>query len=124
MEAKKRADKQVKQEKIQIKNDENASLNSLYERIAALKIQLKQTSKTDAFYKKNLDDIRKLKKEVKEVKEQFRRKFKVTRKEAYEKAIQIMKEVNIPEPRKDSINTHSSYLVACDKGCHCDCFNG
>jgi oligopeptide transport system ATP-binding protein len=100
LEAKKRADKQVKQEKIQIKNDENASLNSLYERIAALKIQLKQTSKTDAFYKKNLDDIRKLKKEVKEVKEQFRRKFKVTRKEAYEKAIQIMKEVNIPEPEK------------------------
>ena len=41
-----------------------------------------------------------MKKEVKEVKEQFRRKFKVTRKEAYEKAIQIMKEVNIPEPEK------------------------
>ena len=35
-----------------------------------------------------------------EQKETYRRKFKVTRKEAYERAIDIMTEVGIPEARK------------------------
>jgi len=47
-----------------------------------------------------LDEKREALVKVAEVRELYRRKFKVTQKEAYEKAIEIMYEVGIPEPEK------------------------
>jgi oligopeptide transport system ATP-binding protein len=48
----------------------------------------------------SIDEKMAVQKEIAEVREQFKRRFKVTKKEAYETAITIMNEVGIPEPEK------------------------
>src|SRR5690606_34777779 len=47
-----------------------------------------------------LDSVKLMLAERKNINEQFRRRFKVTKKEAYEKAIKIMEEVGITDPVK------------------------
>jgi oligopeptide transport system ATP-binding protein len=51
-------------------------------------------------YRNKLDDYNKLSFEKKELREKHRRFFRVTHREAYEKAISIMNEVGITEPEK------------------------
>ena len=76
---------QIKQEKAALKADQQETL-------ARLNAELKSLSGEEEVRAKRL--------EISDAKEQFRRKFKVTRKEAYERAIAIMDEVGIPEPTK------------------------
>lgn len=53
-----------------------------------------------AQYKNSSDDKEKIKKEIENLKENLRRCKKVTKKEAYERAIKVMEEVGIPDPEK------------------------
>lgn len=65
-----------------------------------LKNDLLQVAENDAKFseiKRQYDDARKA---VKDTLETYKRKFKVTKREAYERAIKIMTEVGIPEPQK------------------------
>ena len=48
----------------------------------------------------SLEDKKVLRDDKKEQRENFRRKFRVTKTQAYEKAVEIMTEVGIPEPEK------------------------
>lgn len=91
---------QVKLEKADLKKEKDVSLKQLKDKQSAKALELKAISKEDPSYEKYSSELKALQQEAKDVKEQFRRRFKVTKKEAYEEAIKIMKEVNIPEPEK------------------------
>lgn len=65
-----------------------------------LKDKLKTIPKQSKEYLLALEKVEEAKKQKADVVEQSKRLFIVTKKEAYEKAIEIMREVNIPEPEK------------------------
>ena len=68
--------------------DEQARVNALI-----ADVQAKMENASD-------DEKAKLKDEIEELKENLRRFKKVTKREAYERALQVMEEVGIPEPRR------------------------
>jgi oligopeptide transport system ATP-binding protein len=99
LQSKKRATAQVKLEKEELIKENKATLQALNDKLKAKKLDLKE-AKDEHSYQAAKEEVHKITKEIKDAKEQLKRKFKVTKKEAYEKAIQIMKEVNIPDPEK------------------------
>lgn len=91
---------QIKKEIEEVNAEKLAALSKLRAEITLKTNQLKDAQSNETQIKKLNDEIKALRAEVSKLDEAFRRRFKVTRREAYERAIQIMKEVNIPEPEK------------------------
>lgn len=98
--AKATAKVQIKKEIVEVKVEKQQAVSKLNGEITAKLAQLKDAQANSNNQKKLQQEIRDLRSELSSLDEKFRRRFKVTRKEAYERAIQIMKEVNIPEPEK------------------------
>ena len=100
---KKEASIQVTAEFDEIKTNKSILFAEVIEKIAVQKEKMAKISKTTD-NKNEIDTEKKvlseLIKEKKNVREQYRRKFRVTKKEAYEQAIEKMNEVGIPEPEK------------------------
>ena len=85
LEKKKEAKEIIKKEVAEIKKERAEAIQALREK-----------RKAATTPQEKLD----VQKEIAETREQFKRRFKVTKKEAYERAIEIMNEVGIPEPEK------------------------
>ncbi len=85
LEKKKEAKEIIKKEVAEIKKERKEAIEALREKRKAVS---------------NAQEKLDVQKEIAETREQFKRRFKVTKKEAYERAIEIMKEVGIPEPEK------------------------
>lgn len=98
--SKKAAKIQIKSEIAEVKQEEKIEKAKLKANLAAKKEVLKKVSKDTPTYadsKKDYDEAKELLKNNTEI---YKRRFKVTKKEAYERAITIMNEVGIPEPEK------------------------
>src|SRR5690606_19950917 len=87
LESKSRAKAQIKKEIAAIKAERAEKLALIDEKIKNERVS-------------GLDSVKLMLAERADINEQFRRRFKVTKKEAYEKAIKIMEEVGIPDPVK------------------------
>ena len=96
LEKKKEAKEIVKQEVDEIKLEKVSELNKINEKITVLK---KSISNNTANVEQINNEIKENKVLLEEKKEFYRRRFKVTKREAYETAIEIMEEVGIPEAR-------------------------
>jgi oligopeptide transport system ATP-binding protein len=93
----------VNKEFLREKASADEKISKLKSEIANLKIKLngaKSLSKNEDKISKLKKDISNLYLEISSVKENLNRFVQVTKKEAYERAIQIMTEVGIPEPEK------------------------
>jgi oligopeptide transport system ATP-binding protein len=100
IDAKNRAKIQIRKEADELKAEKKSTLNSLHQQLKEKKSSLSGLAKTDNSYVTLVQEIKDLKDQISNNSEMFTRKFKVTKKEAYEKAIHIMNEVGIPEPEK------------------------
>jgi len=98
LDAKRKAKLQTKEEKAVYMSQKQETLGQLQNELKAKKLELSSTAKDNTTYDKLQNELDAIKESIANNSEIFRRKFKVTRREAYEKAIQIMKEVGIPEP--------------------------
>lgn len=98
--AKAKAKVQIKKEIDEVKVEKQQAVSKLNAEITAKMSQLKDAQQNSTSQTKLNEEIKALRAELSNLDEKFRRRFKVTRKEAYERAIQIMREVNIPEPEK------------------------
>lgn len=96
--AKKAAKNQVKIEKKEVLNERKQALIDQSKLISAKLLELKSLPKDSPSLQKVKEELRSLKQEKSRIVELFKRRFKVTKKEAYERAIEVMKEVSIPEP--------------------------
>ncbi len=90
----------VKADVAQIKADEKVELQSLKSNLAEQKKLLETFTKDSEDYSNQLKNVNKVKEDIRNNRENFKRKLHVTKKEAYERAIEIMNEVGIPEPEK------------------------
>lgn len=81
-------------------DEKKEALENMKQEFEAKKQALKLMPKAGDAYQAALDNFNAVKEKVDNNSEAFRRKFHVTKKEAYEKAISIMNEVGIPEPEK------------------------
>lgn len=99
-EVKKKAKVQTKQETAEVLIEKKEVFASLKQELKDKKAELTYLKKSEDNYTKVVDEINQVKDKIANNSEEFRRKFKVTRREAYEKAISIMTEVGIPEPEK------------------------
>lgn len=89
----------VNKEKKQILKEEKVTYLKLKDALNSLKVLLKN-SQSD-FEKNDLrSQIKAQEDKLSDNKENFKRRFKVTKKEAFERAIDIMNEVGIPEAKK------------------------
>lgn len=100
LEKKAEAKVQIKKETAEIKKEQKASFAELDKQLQEAKSSLSQVEKGSREYDKLRNEIKELRSKKRNNAEEFNRKFKVTKKEAFEKAIQIMDEVGIPEPEK------------------------
>lgn len=100
MEAKAKAKLQINQERANLTAEKNEALGSLNNELKLKQAELGKFKKGDRGYEKTVEEIKEIKDKINNNSEIYARKFKVTKKEAYEKAIQIMSEVGIPEPEK------------------------
>lgn len=91
---------QIKQEKAQILVEEKETLAKLQQELAQVKSRLATASKGTADYDRLLADVKVTEEKLENNAENFRRRFKVTKREARERALEIMHEVGIPEPEK------------------------
>ena len=91
---------QIKQEKAQILVEEKETLVQLKNELADVKARLAKTSKGTADYDRLIEEVKATEEKLENNAENFRRRFKVTKREARERALEIMKEVGIPEPDK------------------------
>ena len=98
LDVKRKAKLQTKEEMAVVMLQKQETLGQLQNELKAKKLELSTTPKDNASYDKLQKEFDAIKENIDNNSEVFRRKFKVTRREAYEKAIQIMKEVGIPEP--------------------------
>lgn len=98
--SKARAKEQVHGEKAKIEADRKATLAVLRAESKAKMAEVRRQPKGSKNLLAGLEQIRALRQKIADNDEQFRRKIHVTKREAYEKAIQIMQEVGIPEPDK------------------------
>ncbi len=98
LEVKGKAKQQTKEETSQVKHEKKEALGKLQNELKAKKAEIASTPKDSNIHDKLRDELSKIKENIANNSEVFRRKFHVTKREAYEKAIQIMKEVGIPEP--------------------------
>jgi oligopeptide transport system ATP-binding protein len=100
VEKKEEAKKIVKADVAQIKAEEKVELQSLKANLAEQKKLLESLAKDSEEFKNQLKHVNKVKEDIRNNRENFKRKLHVTKKEAYERAIEIMNEVGIPEPEK------------------------
>lgn len=100
LEVKARAKTQINQETAEIKTEKSRVFKDLKMEWAAKKADLNGLNKESEAFKKATEEINLLRVKIDNNSEIFRRRFKVTKKEAYEKAIQIMNEVAINDPEK------------------------
>lgn len=100
VEKKDAAKQEVKADIIKIKLEEKQELSQLMSRFSKEKQTLRTLEKDSEAYIQQKEEVKKIKKSILNNKENFKRKLHVTKKEAYERAIQIMNEVGIPEPEK------------------------
>jgi len=100
IEKKEEAKKIIKADVAQIKADEKVELQSLKANLAEQKKLLETLVKDSEDYENQLKNVNKVKEDIRNNRENFKRKLHVTKKEAYERAIEIMNEVGIPEPEK------------------------
>ena len=98
---KKESAKKIVQEDIrQIKLEEKEALKAIKEQYEQANKVLKTLTKDTDDFNKQEEVVKNLKLEILNNRENFKRKIHVTKKEAYERAIEIMNEVGIPEPEK------------------------
>lgn len=91
--------KEARIERAKVKKEARIQINEEYKLIDQeykAKIQVAK----DQYKAATGDDKKKALHALKDVKEQYARQYKVTKKEAFERAIEIMREVGIPEPEK------------------------
>lgn len=100
LDKKAQAKAQVKQEKEVIFAEKNAMFDQIKKELAEKKSALSHIDKNDAAYLQAKGQLEEVKERLANNSEAFRRRVKVTKKEAFEKAIDIMREVGIPEPEK------------------------
>jgi oligopeptide transport system ATP-binding protein len=100
LEAKKAAKVQIKKEIAEVKAEEKISYQALQADFNQKKETLKNLDASSPTYNDTLKAYEEAKEELKNHSEMYKRRFKVTKKEAYERAITIMNEVGIPEPEK------------------------
>ncbi len=100
LESKKAAKIQIKKEIAEVKAEEKVEYQSLKAELDAQKLALSKVSKESSSYSDSKAAYLEAKAAVRQNKEIYKRRFKVTKKEAYERAIKIMNEVGIPEPEK------------------------
>lgn len=98
--SKKDAKAQIDDEKKVLHEEARLKINQAKKAVKEATDALKLVNKESLEYKNAKEKVEEAKKQKAEVVEQSKRLFKVTKKEAYEKAIEIMREVNIPEPEK------------------------
>ncbi|MDG0888722.1 ABC transporter ATP-binding protein [Paracholeplasma manati] len=98
--AKATAKVQIKKEIVEVNQEKQKAVSNLNAEIAKKVSALKDAQGNEAQQKRINQEIRELRVELSNLNEAFKRRFKVTQKEAYERAIQIMREVNIPDPEK------------------------
>ncbi len=100
LEAKKEAKLQIKKEVEEIKAEEKESYAKFKHDVLDKKAQLSGLDASNPSYDAAKKAYQEAKEALRNHSEMYKRKFKVTKKEAYEKAITIMREVGIPEPEK------------------------
>jgi len=100
LDVKNKAKIQTRQETADVLAEKKEVFENLKQELKDKKSALAAYSKSDDGYKKTIDEINQIKEKIANISEDYRRKFKVTKREAYEKAISIMREVGIPEPEK------------------------
>ncbi|MDA0871775.1 MAG: ATP-binding cassette domain-containing protein [Firmicutes bacterium] len=100
LEKKAEAVEALKVETIKIREDEAKKLKELKNRFADAKKELSKFTKGASEYDAHLAIVKGIRKEILNNKENFKRQLHVTKKEAYECAIEIMNEVGISEPEK------------------------
>ena len=82
------------------KKESKVVIKDYVKSIKAERTQVQRDLKVRMDSAASAEDKHHLKEEIKSNREVFLRRFKVTKKQAYEKAIEIMNEVGIPEPEK------------------------
>lgn len=100
VEKKEAAKKEVHADILKIKLTEKEELKQLKTRFSQEKQTLSTLEKDSEAYMQQKEAVTSIKKSILNNKENFKRQLRVTKKEAYERAIQIMNEVGIPEPEK------------------------
>jgi oligopeptide transport system ATP-binding protein len=100
LEKKAQAKEQIKQEKEVILAEKKVAFDQIQKELAEKKLAIGRIDKNDAAYLQAKGEYEEVKERLANNSEAFRRRFKVTKKEAFEKAIDIMREVGIPEPEK------------------------
>ena len=100
LDKKEEAKKVLKKETADIKAAEKVELAELKKRFIDAKHELDKLDKGSDAYNTQKAVVDGFKKDILNNREMFKRKLYVTRKEAYERAIEIMTEVGIPEPEK------------------------
>ncbi|MBU1093791.1 MAG: ABC transporter ATP-binding protein [Firmicutes bacterium] len=98
--AKKKAKKQIDAEIKVVKIERKDSFNEKSADVQSKKVALKNVSKDSDQYAVYHHEFKESLDAKRSNRELYRRRFKVTKKEAYERAITIMNEVGIPEPEK------------------------
>jgi len=91
---------QIKEEITKTKAEQKAALAELNKQLNDARAMLKGVKRNTPEFKSIRENIAEIRKKIRNNSEEFTRKFKVTKKEAYEEAIRIMNEVGIPEPEK------------------------
>jgi len=100
LEKKAQAKAQIKTEKEHILAEKAEAFEAIKKELLSKKALLSQVDKNDPAYLSIKGEYDEIKERLQNNSEAFRRRFHVTKKEAFEKAISIMREVGIPEPEK------------------------
>ncbi len=100
LEVKKQAKEQIAKEVAAVKAEKANVFTALTAEWVQKNNAIKTLTKDTPAYQKAVAERRELRDKILSNSEMFRRRFKVTKKEAYETAIRIMNEVGIPEPEK------------------------
>ena len=91
---------QIKKEVADINAEKNQAFEALKQEYNQKKQQVSRLQKSDPEYLHGMKELEAIKEKISNNQEEFTRRYKVTKREAYEKAISIMQEVGIPEPEK------------------------
>ena len=100
LQVKKQAKQQIDKEVAVVKAEKTKVFAELTAEWTQKNAGIKTLTKDTPAYQKAIAERRELRDKILSNSETFRRRFKVTKKEAYETAIRIMNEVGIPEPEK------------------------
>lgn len=100
LESKAKAKVIIKKEVSEVKTERRNSFLAIKDEINVVKEKLGKISKDGQakLYKETKEELKSLRAKKRNNYEMFKRRFKVTKKEAFERAIKIMEEVGIPQP--------------------------